>query len=291
MTDLHCKVSESDIETYERDGVVCLRGMLDSAWLEELRAATEEVLLHPSARAVIDESRGGRYAYDMSLWTRHETFRRFQMSSPVPAITAQLMRSSKVYLMVDSMFVKEPNTPVPTPWHQDQPVGWYDGTQVCSVWVPLDSVTLESGALEYVVGSHRLGEWYSPHPGEMSSVGKGAVRFKAIPDVAGNRDAYDIVHFDTEPGDLLFHHMLMLHGTPGNALSERRRRAISLRYVGDDASFAQRALGLKLIRDPGLVHGDPFGCELFPQVWPPTGRLRRFWEEDDAPGRTQTPER
>lgn len=273
-------VSDSDIEAYERDGVVCLRGVLDAAWLDELRKATEDVLLHPSPRSVINESRGGRYAYDMSLWTRHETFWRFQKGSPVPSITAQLMRSSKAYLMVDSMFVKEPNTPVPTPWHQDQPVGWYNGAQVCSVWVPLDPVTLESGALEYVRGSHRLGEWYSSYPGEMSSVGNEAVEFKAIPDVEGNRGKYEIMHFDTEPGDILFHHMLMLHGTSGNGLSDTRRRAISLRYAGDDATFAQRVRGLELIRDPGIAHGDAFGCELFPQVWPPTERLRRFWEDE-----------
>ncbi len=32
-------VTEQDIETYVRDGIVCLRGMFDTAWIEHLKGA------------------------------------------------------------------------------------------------------------------------------------------------------------------------------------------------------------------------------------------------------------
>jgi len=73
------------------------------------------------------------------------------------------------------------------------------------------------------------------------------------------------------PGDVLAHHLLTLHGAPGNRTPDRRRRAIAFRYAGDDATYIDRPVGPKPIRDPGLKRGDHFGCELFPQVWPRAG--------------------
>lgn len=269
-------LAEKDLQDYERDGVVCLRNVLDPSWIEALRVGMEDVIHNPGPQAAVDESKGGRFLQDTFMWTRSEVFWRLQSESPVPSITAQLMRSKNSYLMADVMFTKEPNTPNPTPWHQDQGYGWYDGHQVCSVWIPLDSVTLESGGLEYVRGSHLKGEWYAPI--NFASGITPDTPFKRMPDIEANRDSYDLIHFDTEPGDIIFHHLLTLHGAPGNMKSDRRRRALAFRYAGDDATYAIRSVGPKPIWDPGLQHGDRFGCELFPRVWPRDGEIPRFWE-------------
>ncbi|WJR79213.1 phytanoyl-CoA dioxygenase family protein [Bradyrhizobium sp. NP1] len=270
------EVSVSDIERYEADGVVCLRGVLDPSRIAELEDAMEDVLAHPGPQA-----RAGKFAYDTFMWTRNQAFWKLQADSAIPSITAQLMRSSVSHLMADVMFAKEQNTPDPTPWHQDQPYGWYDGTQVCSVWIPLDRVTLESGALEYVRGSHRAGIWYRP-VGFTTGENENTDEFAPMPDIEANRADYDIVHFDLEPGDALFHNLLVLHGAPGNSSSDRRRRAIAFRYAGDDAKYAVRSVGPKPIWDPGIRHGDRFGCDLFPQVWPSTGNVPRFWERPSS---------
>lgn len=277
-----CEVTEDQIQQYERDGVICLRGVLDAARLEELRAGMEEAIANIGPQGAIDESRGGRYVYDTFMWTRNEAFWRLQADSPIPEITAKLMRSKVSHLMADVMFTKEPNTPQETPWHQDQAYGWYDGHQVISVWIPLDRVTLENGALEYVRASHKAGKWYGPV--DFTDGKDFGTKFEPLPDIAAHREGYDIVHFDTEPGDVLFHHLLMLHGAPGNTVSDRRRRAIAFRYTGDDATYAQRPVGAKPIWDPGLKHGDAFGCELFPQVWPKAQEPVRFWERQSVNG-------
>jgi hypothetical protein len=261
-------ITEAEKRAFVEDGVVCLRGIVDPDRIERLRAAVDDVLDHPGPQGKNYPDMGsGRFGYDTFMWTYDEEFRRFQAEGPLPELAATLLGSTKSYLMVDLLFAKEPNTPNPTPWHHDQPYGWYDGSQVCSFWTPLDTVTLESGALEWIPGSHRWGKWFKP-AGFDPAMYKDVTQFAEMPDIEGNRAAYKIIHFDMEPGDVLGHHLLTLHGAPGNLRSDRRRRAIACRYAGDDARYAVRAVGPKPIRDPGLKPGDRFGCDLFPQVWP-----------------------
>merc|ERR1719487_1215660 len=55
-----------------------------------------------------------------------------------------------------------------------------------------------------------------------------------LPDVDGNEEAYDVIYFDARPGDLIVHHKNTLHGSRGNTSADMRRRAASIRYIGDD---------------------------------------------------------
>ncbi|CAH1653370.1 MAG: phytanoyl-CoA dioxygenase family protein [Chelatococcus sp.] len=264
-------ITEDEIRTYEEDGVVCLRNILSTEWVEMLRDAVEDVLNQPgpSGHDIAAGSGGGKFGYDIFMWTFNQRFRQFQAESPMPEWAAALMRSKTVNLAVDAMFVKEPNTTNHTPWHHDQPYLWMDGTQVCSFWTPLDSVTLETGVTEWIPGSHRTGKWYRPtgfdakkykdYPDDL---------FEALPDIEANRSDWNIVHFDMDPGDVLAHHLLTLHHAPGNTSHDRRRRALAFRYAGDDVTYAKRPMGPQPLRDPGLSVGQPLASAMFPQVWP-----------------------
>ena len=274
-------VTEADIAAFERDGVICLRGVVDPARVEALRSELERVFERPGPQGKdYDDQGSGRFRYDTFMWMRHLEFWRLQAQSPLGEIVARLMRSREAYLMADIVFAKEPNTPNVTPWHQDQPYGWYDGHQVCSAWLPLDRVDLASGALEYIAGSHRWGKWF--RPADFSSgQAQNTAKFETIPDFDAERAKHRIVQFDCDPGDLLVHHSLAVHGSPGNSSSDRRRRAISFRYVGDDATYVVREVGPKPIRDPGLAPGDRFHSDLFPRVWP-VAAVPKLWVEAGA---------
>lgn len=88
-----------------------------------------------------------------------------------------------------------------------------------------------------------------------------------LPDVEGDRSKFDIKKWELKPGDLVAFHMLTLHAAPG---AEKRRRAFSLRFMGDDVVHAPRRWatspdfpGL----DKELAEGDAMRHELFPVVW------------------------
>ena len=67
------------------------------------------------------------------------------------------MKSNQIQLFHEHLLVKEPGTTKPTPWHQDSPYYFVDGSQTVSFWSPIDKVT--TAALRCVAGSHK---WEKP---------------------------------------------------------------------------------------------------------------------------------
>lgn len=260
-------VTDEAVEDYRRDGVICLRGALDQSWVDRLRAATDRLMDNPTARGGnFNKDEGtGRFFGDLWMWRADPDFRALAFSSPLPALAARLMGSRKVNLVWDQLLVKEPHTPLESPWHQDQPYAWTDGEQNISFWVALDSVRLENGAVEFMLGSHK-GIWYAAksfHPERRYE----SDDYEPLPDFNANRERYNIVHWDTEPGDVIAHHLATLHYAPGNH-TDKRRRATAVRYAGDDATYAVRKNGPPVLLDPGLSPGDPLDSDLFPVVFP-----------------------
>jgi len=258
-------IDSRQIETFDADGVILLKGLLDEAWVARMQAAVDRVMANPSARGgnFNSDEGSGRFFGDLWMWRFDEDFRALAFDSVLPDVAAQLMRSKKVNIHWDQLLVKEPHTPLESPWHQDQPYAWAEGEQNMSFWVSLDPVTLENGAVEFIKGSHR-GTWYQaksffPDRKYESS------DFPPLPDFEADRSAYDIVHFDTEPGDVIAHHLAILHHAPGNN-TDSRRRATAVRYSGDDATFTMRKNGPPILHDPGINIGAPMDSELFPVV-------------------------
>ena len=64
------------------------------------------------------------------------------------------------------------------------------------------------------------------------------------------------------------HHARTLHGAGGNATATRRRRAISVRYAGDDVRFRPRPGAMAKPHHEGLEAGAALGTPGLPRVWP-----------------------
>lgn len=262
-------VRENLVEAYERDGVVCVQGAFESRWLEVLGTGVERNLAEPGAFAKRYTPPGGPGLFfgDYCNWRRIPEYREFLLHSPAAEIAGRLMRSGKVNLFHEHVLVKEPGTLELTPWHHDQPYWTVDGTQVCSLWLPLDPVPRET-SVEFVRGSHRWGVWYTPrrfvdnqdHPAADPD-------FVPVPDVSARRADYDIVSWALEPGDCLVFHALTLHGAPGNRLATRRR-AVASRWTGDDARYVLRPGFMSPPPPEGAPEpGSPMDSAVYPVVW------------------------
>jgi len=251
-------LSDGQVETFWSDGVVCLRGVLPGDWISRLQQAVEEVLtardgtdlsamaaqIDAGGGAVLRDpaaagTRRGRFFAGTDHWRRNATFRAFALESPLPAVVAGLLRSRAVALYEDSLLVKEPGTAERTAFHQDMAYFHVTGTQVCTTWCPLDHVSTETGAVEYVRGSHRWERDFRPNFFVSTATIPGTLG-EAVPDVAADPERYELLSFETTPGDVVVHHARTIHGAPGNASSTRRRRAVSVRYCGDDVRFHRR---------------------------------------------------
>jgi ectoine hydroxylase-related dioxygenase (phytanoyl-CoA dioxygenase family) len=262
-------IAPEDLLSFQRDGAVALRGVLDPEQVALLEAGVERTIAEPSPLSIRtqDEGAPGAFFEDFCCWQRVPEFERVIRESPLAAAAAGLTQSNRIRLFHDHVLVKEPGTTTRTPWHQDQPYYCIDGVQNVSFWIPLDPVPRES-TLEFVAGSHADGVWHMPRsfvegtpmvfePGSLTEV----------PDVEADRFAYDIVGWELEPGDAVAFHMLTLHAASG---SRSRRRAFSLRLIGDDVTYAPRPHrssppfpGL----DAELAPGRPMDHRLFPVLW------------------------
>lgn len=258
-------------EDFERDGIVCLREAFDLSWVQELRDLADEMLTaenrHPvQSQDLAKDGDPGRFFNEMFIWPRHKGFKRVVFDSPIAAIAGTVMGADKANVLFDQLLIKEPGTSEPTPWHHDLPFWPFQGAQICTLWLALDEVTANSGAVEYIKGSHRWGKRYQP----TSFVGDGRYQQKELeplPDLEAMRGDLDIVQFDMAPGDCTLHHGLTLHAAPGNQSTDQRRRAYITRWGGDEVTYDPRDGTQPMLHDPGLKAGDLVECDLWPVVW------------------------
>ena len=258
---------------WERDGAVCVRGAFDQAALALATEAINACLADPSPLAIrASPDSDGAFVEDFCNWQRIPAIEQLARTSRAAEIAAELTGSATIRLHHDHMLTKEAGTRQVTPWHQDQPYYNVDGTQCVSVWLPVDAVPRES-TLEFVAGTHQ-GPWYLPRTfldeqarwfpeGSLTELPDVDV------DVARDPDAWKIIGWELEPGDAVFFHFLTVHRA-GGFLGPGRRRALSLRFVGDDIVHAPRRWrtsppfpGL----DAELAAGAPLDHPLFPVVW------------------------
>jgi ectoine hydroxylase-related dioxygenase (phytanoyl-CoA dioxygenase family) len=263
-------VPDDVVEAFARDGVVCLRSVLDPGQVTEAADAIEAVLAAPGPLAQVASAADdpGAFTEDFCRWREIPQIEQLARYSRVPALAAALLATPQVRFYHDHVLVKEGRTKQRTPWHQDQPYYNVDGRGV-SAWIPVDPVPAD-GCLELVAGSHR-GPWLMPR----TFLSKEARWFPEgslaeLPDIDSDRGAWDLRRFDLAPGDAIFFDFLTVHGAPGFGYATRRR-VLSLRYLSADARHAPRAWRTSppYADLPGeLPVGAPMDHPLFPVVWP-----------------------
>jgi ectoine hydroxylase-related dioxygenase (phytanoyl-CoA dioxygenase family) len=230
-------VSQSDIDTYQREGVVVVRGLF-TGFLDQLRAGIARNMAEPGPYAAenLHAHEAGRFFDDYCNWQRIPEFREVIERSEVAEVAAALMQSERVQLFHDHVLVKEPGTAKPTPWHQDGPYYFVKGRQSVSFWSPMDPV--EDATLRCVAGSHL---WEKPvlPTRWLSEEAFYADEDAYIPVPDPDAEGMPVREWSLAPGDAVAFHFDTLHGARGNETGDRRR-AFSLRLVGDDARYTTR---------------------------------------------------
>jgi ectoine hydroxylase-related dioxygenase (phytanoyl-CoA dioxygenase family) len=275
-------VRDDEILAFYRDGAALVRGIVEPRWIETMRRAVDRVLERRGEFSFDHQERHrpGRFRDDLFLWRRDPDFDAFMRSSPMPELAARVLGCQTVRFFYDQLLVKEPGTEQATPWHQDLPYWPLRGSQNVSIWVPFDRSTVENGVVQYLAGSHLWGRSFAPRPfgidpGERFERHVAAVGLEPVPDVESARGPQRILCWEVEPGDVILHHPLTLHFAAGNGTASHRRRALSLRYVGDEAcwhenpgSFLASPEFASLRPLVALRDGEALSGELFPAVWP-----------------------
>lgn len=261
----HALISSGDIATFQQDGVVLIKGLF-ADHVEALRQGIAENIAAPGPYASNNDKAGetGRFFDDYCNWQRIDAFEQVIRSPDVAQVAADLMQSETVQLFHDHVLVKEPGTSMATPWHQDGPYYFVEGRQTISFWSPLDPVT--DASLRCVAGSHLWEKPVLPTRWAKGDAFFDPAPYMPVPDP--DAEGMNICEWAMEPGDAVAFNYGILHGARGN-VSNSRRRAFSLRLLGDDARYTERP-GPTSPPFPGhdMIQGQRLRTDWFPMLLP-----------------------
>ena len=269
---------------FHEDGVVFIAGALDGRTLELAETCFYWTLEHPGpgAGAVLPGTPGTFYQ-DQANPDAFPAYRELLCNTGIPDIASSLFGCDDVWLMYEQIWLKDGADTRRTPWYQDLPYLPAAGEHLAVMWTNLDPVAKDD-SLEFVRGSHR-GPLYNPsafNPDDVSANLFDPREWPQLPDIEAKREEFPIVSWAMRPGDVIVFHPAMLHGGAPTRAGVRRR-ALSLRFFGDDAWCAARPHdgmanidGLK--HDDGgrhplkkmalAPHGAPFRHPDFPRLRP-----------------------
>lgn len=243
----------------------------------------------------------GRFFDDYVNWRRLAPMAKLVLGQPaLAALAAGVMGSNVAQFFHDHVLYKAPGTSMATPWHADAPYYFFDGQQTLSMWIAADDVAPAS-TLRVLAGSHRWGGRVRPvswadnapfyRPAAALEIGKTGTGQDGVEDGAATdpgpdqdewlpvprpEDHRELDFGGLQAGDALLFHFCAVHGARGNT-SATPRRALSLRWLGDDAHIVRRPgrTSPPLAAFPGIdatamVPGRPFVDPThFPILWPP----------------------
>ena len=259
------------IKYLREHGAVVLRGVFKE-WIETLRKGVAKNMKVPGPDAKIYKgdvtiNEGGQFFGDYCNWKRIPEYSDFIFNSRIGEMASHLMGSKTVRLFHEHVLVKEATTDVITPWHQDQPYYCVEASQNISFWIPLDDVPRKRSP-EFVAGSHGWGKIFSPERFNGQPLNE-EDDLEKMPDIDANRSKYDILGWELSIGDAIAFDFRTVHGAPANTSVSRRRRAFSLRLVGDGARFnrVHGRISSPPFKNVQIKRGEVLGGDVFPELY------------------------
>ena len=262
-------ISDEMLESYWKRGFVVVPGLIPTpdlgVWVERLTEIVEGRIEPAEGMLVMKDVMVAKGA--VSPGSRMEAIAKIQdyEQDPVfdsytihPAILDCVERivGPEVQTIHTMLINKPPNVDGRHPLHQDLLYfPFRPADRIVASWTALERVTKQNGCLVVVPGSHR-GELLEHANPEWEWVNGG---YFGVKDLGGALE--ERIHLEMEPGDTVFFHPILLHGS-GRNRTQGFRRAISAHYTALDVEWAWEGDATAVRRKYRIVRGERTG-----QVW------------------------
>lgn len=257
-------VAASQIEQYQKDGHICLRGLASQAELdvygEAIRRFVRERNYHDKPIHERD-TYGKAFIQISNLWEEDEVVRRFVTARRFAKAAAELMGVDGVRIYHDQALFKEPGGGH-TPWHQDQIYWPFETDKTITMWMPLVPISAEMGSMTFASGSQTAGYINKMVISDESH--------RTLAEYLEGKGFQKTTHGAMAAGDATFHAGWTVHSAPGNP-TDRMREVMTVIYFADGAVAAEpdsNARKSDLARwMPGIEPGHTVNSPLNPLVY------------------------
>lgn len=252
-------LTEDHLREYRERGFTQVTGILTAEEADVLRCAFENVVAAPSIHARVHRAGGdsSRFLVDMLMSARSDQFLSLALDHRVLRVAAHFIGDCSFNFFYDQLFYKDAGAGSRTQWHQDLAFWPLQGERIPSIWIALTEVDELSSAVQYLPGSHLMGQIYAAVDPEERDKAR-AAGASVCPDFHLDESRVALVCHRLQPGDAIVHHPLVIHGAGPN-LSSSHRLAVSLRYFASDTVWAPRANTMYFPHSEVFSAGTPVG--------------------------------
>ena len=257
-------VTDAMLESYWKNGFVVVPGLIPqedlAPWLDRLSDIVEGRVEPAEGMLVMKDVMVAKGA--VAPGSRMEAIAKIQdyEKDPVldsytthPAVLDCVERfvGHDVQTIHTMLINKPPNVDGRHPLHQDLLYfPFRPADRIVASWTALERVTKENGCLVAIPGSHR-GDLLEHENPDWEYLNGGYFGAKDVP-------TEDRVHLEMEPGDTVFFHPILIHGS-GRNRTQGFRRAISAHYTALDVEWAWTTDESIKSRKYRIVRGDREG--------------------------------
>ena len=278
-------ISEKDVQTYQRDGVIVVPQVLGADTLAQVRSVIAE-LVAGSAKTL---EHTDVYDLEPGHTAENPRVRRIKTPHKVHKIFDEIVRSEPVLDILKKLLgpglrlhgsklnMKSAQYGSPVEWHQDWAFYPHTNDDVLAIGVLLDDCDLANGPMLVTPGTHNREVW--SHHGEDGC-------FAGLIDPDTIKDEIDrAVPCMGKAGSMSFHHVRALHGSAMNT-SDRPRNLLLYEVAASDA---WPLMGVKDFDEfnSRLLSGDPVIAPRMTDVpvrlpLPPAKRQGSIYETQSA---------
>ncbi len=269
---------------FQEDGAVLIKSCLSADEMAQCREAFDWAVANPGPMAFqIFDGTQHQTHNDNSNPNAKEKLDALVATLPFGKILSELWGSKNVWYFAEEVFLKAGGKSGNSPWHQDTSYLPWRGNHWANAWITFEALP-KKNALWVVRGSHN-GTLYDGttfmNPDDPTEPLHGPDAVPALPrlpnidaELAADPDAYDIVSYASEPGDVLFLHPNSLHGGAPVDADCPDRHTLVFRFFGDDAKFRKlpdspfTQHGFLFERETAhLQDGDPYRAPVFKKIY------------------------
>jgi len=221
------RLSKTEIEAYQRDGIVVPEFRLPKERVDNLVAALDRVIANnPGVRPEklvsihVEKNAEGIDGSRAFLDLAHD---------PDILDLVEGAIGPDIILWGAHMFCKAAGDGLEVPWHQDGHYWPIRPLATCTVWIALESSDRENGCLRVVPGSHADRALFAHHQVAGNLALSDKIDLSAF-------DEADVMDVELEPGQMSLHDVYLIHGSNPNR-SSRRRAGLAIRYMPATSLF------------------------------------------------------